>query len=107
MKRRVLKAMWYQGIGRHSPDEIRTIGEADLQSCAEFLEEKLFFMGDQPTLVDATMFGFLAELAWHMPPDHWSTKCVTEKHKNLVNYCYRMKARYWPDWDDLLISKNK
>lgn len=102
VRRRLLKNMWGHGIGRHNGAEIRTIAEGDIRSISEFLDNKPFFMGDQPTSIDAVMFGFLAELVWFMPPQHWTTKFVTKDHSNIAEYCERMKARFWPDWEDNL-----
>ena len=102
VRRRLLKNMWGHGIGRHNDAEIRTIAEGDIGSISEFLDNKPFFMGDQPTSIDAVMFGFLAQLVWFMPPEHWTTELVTGEFKNIAEYCERMKAKYWPDWNDHL-----
>ncbi|EDV22577.1 uncharacterized protein TRIADDRAFT_28825 [Trichoplax adhaerens] len=102
VRRRLLKNMWGHGIGRHNGEEIQSIAMQDIKACAEFLDNKPFFMGDQPTSIDAVIFGFMAELIWFMPPDHWTIKLITEEYTNVVDYCERMKAKYWPDWDDNL-----
>ena len=107
LRRRIMKSMWGHGIGRHSPENIRKIGEEDLKAFSQFLANKPYFMGDEPSLIDATMFGFLAELVWFMPPDHWTTKVVKEDYQNLASYCERMRTKFWPDWNDNLKNANK
>ncbi|EDV22397.1 Failed axon connections-like protein [Trichoplax sp. H2] len=103
-RRKVTKAMWGHGIGRHSQEEIHDIGNNDLRACSSFLADKKFFMGDQPSFIDAVMFGFLGEIVYALPPDCWYARLVDNEFKNLKAYCDRMKEEYWPDWDSKLRS---
>ena len=100
--RKASSAMWKHGIGRHSQEEIHSIATDDIRACSSFLGNKQFFMGDKPSVIDAVMFGFFAEMAYAMPPGSWVTRLVTEDFKNLKDYCERMKEKYWPDWDSKL-----
>ncbi|PCI38273.1 MAG: glutathione S-transferase [Rhodospirillaceae bacterium] len=48
------------GIGRHEKDEIYALAISDVQTLAIVMGDKPFVMGDDPTLVDATVYAFLA-----------------------------------------------
>ncbi|CAK8688777.1 unnamed protein product [Clavelina lepadiformis] len=98
------KNMRGQGIGRHSEEEILKIAKLDLGAIADFLGEKEFFMGSQPSEVDAVIFGFVGLMIF-TGSNSVSAKDVTENHPNLVAYVERMKQMYWPDWDKLCIPE--
>ena len=52
------------GIGRHSAAEIQAIGCRDVTAVADFLADKPFMLGPEPTSLDATAHAFLANLLW-------------------------------------------
>ncbi|XP_078612868.1 failed axon connections homolog [Branchiostoma floridae x Branchiostoma japonicum] len=99
-RRIVRQAMWAHGIGRHSKDEIEGIIEKDLKAISAFLGTKPYLMGDEPTEVDAAVFGQLSGILWAFP-DSYLYRIVTVDCPNLQAYCVRIKDRYWPDWDQL------
>ena len=103
----IKKYRWGHGIGRHSAEEIRHIGACDLRAMSTMLGDKQYFMGDEPTRVDATMFGFLCMLIFGMPAEASSHKLLNNELQNLVKYVYRMKERFWPDWDSILLNPDK
>ena len=103
-KRSAIASLNGHGLGRHSKAEIAEIGEKDLSTLSIFLSDKQFFMGDTPTLIDCTVFGLLAQFAYVIIGIE-QEKLVAEKYSNLKAYCDRMRAKYWPDWDELCISK--
>lgn len=83
-----------QGTGRHAAEDVYAMAEADVAALAEILDEKPYFLGDSPTSVDAAAYAFLALLLWSpLPP---ALAGSVGKHANLVAYCERMKARYYP-----------
>jgi len=55
----MISQMHSHGIGRHSHEEIVQITCADFQALSDFLAYKPFFMGDQPTTLDATAYGYI------------------------------------------------
>jgi glutathione S-transferase len=79
------------GLGRHSPEEIDRRAAQDLAAVAEYLNVKPYFMGDKPTGIDATVYAFLANM-WEVELDT-PLKHMVGRHKNLVAYCERMRAR--------------
>jgi len=94
LARRGLRAeMRGHGMGRHSAAEIHTIGRRDLTAIADFLAEKPFMLGEQPTSLDATAHAFLANLIW--APVDSSLQRHAQERPTLEAYCQRMKARYF------------
>ena len=92
-RRGTLKAMRGHGIGRHSPAEIHEIGKRDITAIADFLGNKPYFMGDQASSIDATMYAFAANLVY--VPIESPLKQQAEKYPQLKAYCERMRARYY------------
>ena len=60
IRRQVRKALHAHGMGRHSPAEIAALAAHAIEAIADYLGQKPFFMGAEPTGVDATMFAFAA-----------------------------------------------
>ncbi|WP_428268544.1 glutathione S-transferase C-terminal domain-containing protein [Haliangium sp.] len=90
----VLQTLHGHGLGRHSVDEVWHIGKQDVSALAEFLADKPFFLGPEPTSLDATAYAALAALqgGFDSPvAEH------IRAQDNLVAYQERMKARYYAD----------
>lgn len=94
------------GMGRHKKDEVYVIAKKDLQTLSDYLEAKPFIMGQEPTLVDASVFGYLAQIVWQ-DKDSPQHAAVHSDFKNLIGYCERMKERYWSDWDEAIAHRKK
>ena len=62
IRRRVIKAIRAQGLGRHPPEEILEMGKADISALAALLGDKPFLLGEQPTSFDAAVYAFLANI---------------------------------------------
>ena len=95
-----------QGVGRHTREEIYSIAEKDLRGISNILGDKSYVMGEEPTVVDSTVFGAVAQALWQdvdSPPSKFlRTECT-----NLVSHAERMKERYWPDWEDAIALRRK
>ena len=92
-RRGLRKQLRGQGTGRHSRDEIYDIACRDISALSELLGDKPYFLGEEPTSLDATAYAFLANLLWapiDLPP-----RAHALKLPNLEAYCQRMKARYF------------
>jgi glutathione S-transferase len=92
-RRGILGEMRGHGMGRHSEAEIHTIARRDVDAVADFLADKPYFLGAQPTSIDATAYAFLANLLW-APVDSPLQRHARQR-TNLESYCQRMKARYY------------
>lgn len=93
IRRQVLRSLFAQGTGRHTPDEIQAMARADFGALASLLGDKPFLFGEEPTSYDATAYAFVASvLAFPVPS---STKTFVEECRNLVAYRERIEARYF------------
>jgi glutathione S-transferase len=95
VQRKIARDLQGQGMARHSPEEIVARAADDLAAIAEYLNVKPYFMGDRPTSIDASLYAFLANL-WEVELDT-PLKTAVGRHKNLVAYCERMRARCFGD----------
>jgi glutathione S-transferase len=91
VRRRTLRTLRDQGIGRHSRDEIVAKGLADLDTLAAELGPSPFFGGMEPAAVDASAYALLANLV--SVPVESPLKSHARSLPNLMAYCDRMKAR--------------
>ncbi len=89
----LIKQLFAQGTGRHSRDDLYALGAADLSALANHLGEKPYFLGDHPTSLDASAFGFLGQVL--LPSFSTPLKVEAEKHANLVTYVRRVRDRYY------------
>ena len=81
------------GMGRHSREEVYRIGKRDIKALSDFLAGKPFFMGDRATSLDATGYGFLANL-FRIELDS-ELDDYAKGFDNLREYCDRMENTYW------------
>lgn len=93
VRRDALRNLYGHGMGRHSRDEIYEIGQNDIRAISDFLCDKPFLMGEHPSSLDATGYGFLANLLRLTLPSVLSD--FAHQFKNLENYCDRVEARFW------------
>jgi len=85
----VKKALYSQGIARHSRDEILALGYAALKSLSDFLGSKPFLMGNQMTIVDTAFYGTLSFVG--RAPVETPLKGSMMTFNNLVQYCERVE----------------
>ena len=76
------------------------MAEADLETVSLALGDKPFVLGNEPSDIDAVVFGFLAHATYLGPTNQEIPKLVA-KFDNLVAHTQRIKDKYWPDWDEL------
>ena len=95
VRRKVRHNLYAHGIGRHSPEEITALATRSIDAIADQLGAKPFFMGAEPTGVDASMFAFVAGVL--CPNFDTPLRAAAERHDNLRRYVGRMTARYYPD----------
>lgn len=95
IRKAMIEQMHGAGMGRHTAEEVHQLGTADLLAVSDFLGDKPYFFGDEPTGIDATAWAYLSHVI-DLPLDSPSTQ-VARNTKNLVEYCRRMRARYFPE----------
>lgn len=93
VRRDTMKKLDSQGMGRHSREEIYEIGKKDVKALSDFLGGKPFLLGDRPTSLDATGYGFLANLFRVELPSVLAD--YARQFDNLSEYCDRMENQFW------------
>ncbi len=93
-RRGIRAALHGHGIGRHTPEQIHDLGIADVDALAELLGDQAYFLGPQPTSVDAVATAFLANIL--MAALETPVRKAAAAHPNLVGYCRRMARQYFP-----------
>jgi glutathione S-transferase len=95
IRRAFSKQLYARGMGRHSDDIIIEQGKSDLDALAELLGNQAYFLGEQPSSIDACVFGFLG-VSVYVAGDNPLYRHGASL-ANLMGYCERMRARYFPE----------
>ena len=82
-----------QGLGAHTPEEIRALAIADIDAVAGWLGDQAFLLGAGPTKADATVHAFVCNLL--AEPFTTPLREATRRHANLVAYNERMLERFF------------
>ena len=82
------------GLGLHAPAEIYRQAGEDIKAIAGWLGDKPYFMGEQPSRIDASVYAFVG-MNLEVPLDN-PFKAQIAAHPNLVAYCQRMQQRCFP-----------
>jgi len=93
---------WAQGMGRHSKEDVYRWAKRDMRCISQILGKNKYILGDQPSVEDACVFGFAAQMLWGFPATSPFGKLVEEELPNMKEYCNRMKEEFFPDWNQLL-----
>ena len=70
----------------------------------EIGDKKYILSDDNPTNLDATLFGHLVQFLY-IPMDFPQKTFVREQCPNLVKYVDRIREEFWPDWDEMCAEK--
>lgn len=93
IRKQFLATLYGQGMGRHTPDEVVTIGKRIIDSVATLLVGPYYF-GDHPSSLDATVYAFIGgilDVPFDGPlKDHLASK------GQLVAHCRHIAARHFP-----------
>ena len=92
---KIKQQIYGHGMGRHKPEEVFELGMKDIDALSACLGDKEYFLGDQPTTLDASAFGFLINTIGC--PIESPLKEYGLTKNNLRNYVDRIKAEYYPD----------
>jgi glutathione S-transferase len=81
----------YQGIGRFDPDAAMARGLADLGALADLIPARGYVHGEQPTAIDAGIYGFIANIYFYEIDTPLRQFVVAQP--NLVRYCRAIHER--------------
>ena len=88
-RRTARKALWAQGYGRHTREEVYAIGAADLAAIRTMLAGHDFAVADHPTSIDAVLYATLASII--TPPIETPLKEAAMRSRDLVDYVARLE----------------
>lgn len=91
------KIFYTIGIGRFNEEEVMFFLRRELRSLEDVIGDKPFLLASEPTTYDATVFAELTQVIYGCAPEVESY--VRDQHAALVQYHERMKAKFWPDWE--------
>jgi glutathione S-transferase len=94
VRTQVKKLLWYQGVLRHSHEHIIESGIRDWRAVLMVMGRPFFF-GDEPTGVDAIVFGALATTV--LTPIRSPIRDFLNSQPGCVAYAERMRARFFPE----------
>jgi glutathione S-transferase len=92
-RKQMLKTLFVQGTGRHTPPEVGRIGERIVTALAEQIGEGPFFFGAEPSTIDATAYAFASGLV--DTPFEGPVRDAAARKENLKPYVERIRKRYW------------
>jgi glutathione S-transferase len=75
----------YQGIGRFDPYAAMARGIADLGAIAALISERGYVHGENPTAIDAGIYGFIANIYFY--DIDTPLKQFVTAHDNIVRHC--------------------
>lgn len=93
IRRHMKRELYDQGIGRHTQEEIYKLGIDDLKALNAILSQQEFLLGAEPTSSDAIAYAFIANVI--VPPVVSPLKDYVKSQKCFIEYCDRMKARFY------------
>jgi glutathione S-transferase len=95
VRKQIEKILWYQGTSRHSDAEICAAASRDWDAVLKVMSDGPFFFGEEPTGIDAVVFGALATSI--LTPVPSPIREFLRSQPALVAYAERMRARYFPE----------
>jgi glutathione S-transferase len=85
--------IYAQGMSRHSSEEIFLLITTDFQALSDFLADKPFFLGEQPTTLDATAYAYIGHAI--KPPFAHPVVDYVLQLDNLCQYYERMTKQFF------------
>lgn len=83
------------GLGLLSATEAFDLGMQDIDALSDFLADKPYFMGNQPSSLDASAYGILVNTL--ACPIESPLKEYALTKTNLVQFCQRVQENYFPE----------
>ncbi|KAF0308206.1 Failed axon connections [Amphibalanus amphitrite] len=92
----IKKKLYVRGMSEYSEEEALFFLYRELRALEDVMGDKPFLLADAPSTYDAAVFAQLTQVLLGCAPE--VERYVRENHAVLVGYHERMKAKYWPDW---------
>ncbi len=94
-RKSVFKSLAGHGMGKHTAAEMYEIGCRDVTALSDFLGDKPYLLGAQPTSIDANVYAIISNILW--APIVSPLQACAQNLTNLGSYCDRIKASFYPN----------
>jgi glutathione S-transferase len=91
----IREILWRQGLLRHSHEDIVEHAIRDWRAVLAMMSDGPFFFGDEPTGVDAIVFGALASTV--LTPIETPIRDFLRSQASCLAYAERMRSRFFPE----------
>ncbi|KIJ67106.1 hypothetical protein HYDPIDRAFT_150372 [Hydnomerulius pinastri MD-312] len=99
--RRVTGALYTAGIGRHSREEVQALQKEAFEALeAKFKEHKYFHGDQQPSRIDLTVYGFLANILATEGNPYFANLVL--KSTVMTSFVKQMTTSFFPEYETLL-----
>jgi len=95
VEKQVKNLLWQQGILRHADEDIIESGLRDWRAVLAVMSDGPFFFGNEPTSVDAVVFGALATSM--LTPIESPIRDFLRSQPACIAYAERMRSRFFPE----------
>lgn len=95
VRARMRKILWFQGLSRHSDQEIMKRAVQDWESILTVMGEGPFFFGAKPASIDAITFATLASTI--LTPIESPVRDYVKSQPRYMQYVEHMRSRFFPE----------
>lgn len=96
-----MQSIWNAGMGRHSREEAQTLQKEAFEALEARMSGHLYFHGGkQPTRIDLTIYGFLANTLATEANPYWASMVLSSP--TLLEFTKRMTTSLFPEYERLL-----
>jgi len=92
---KVVDKLKAQGVGRHQPDEVWSIGLQDVAAFESLLGDKTYLFGEEPTSFDASAYGVIGNIK--NGPFPVPVRDAIQASATVAAYIDRISAKYFAD----------
>lgn len=100
LRRSLLNSLWGHGVGRHTDAEIDSLLQEYIDGLQARLMDHTYFFGNQPTLIDIIVYGFLSNAL--ADPGNPEYKAMILKSSRLKEYVSNLTMKWFPEYKDLM-----
>jgi glutathione S-transferase len=93
--KRIKQVLWLQGLLRHTHEDIMEAALRDWRAVLSVMSDGPFFFGEEPTGIDAVVFGVLATTV--LTPIESPIRDFLRSQPRCLAYAERMRARFFPE----------
>ncbi|KAG1733639.1 uncharacterized protein EDB91DRAFT_1238567 [Suillus paluster] len=100
-RRKVTQAIWNAGMGRHSQEDAQSLQKEAFEALEARMSGHLYFHDtEQPTRIDLTIYGFLANTLATNGNPYWADMVL--RSSTLLEFTKRMTTLLFPEYELLL-----